>query len=196
MPASAPRIDEAQDYLDKVIESLHAMDRREKQPLIGILEYLSEYIRSTRGEVAAFRSSVAIRPFCRRPPTSSRRSSPRPPRRPTRSCRWRGHGRIEPSVDGPISAKLLSAATRIYEACAFQDITGQRITKVVRAVQHIDQKIRLLAGLAGMAEDGEAPAPTPGLAAGGGTGDAALLNGPQLAGTAHSQDEIDRLFGS
>ena len=35
MPAPMPRIDEAQEYLDKVIASLHALDRREKQPLIG-----------------------------------------------------------------------------------------------------------------------------------------------------------------
>ncbi len=68
-----------------------------------------------------------------------------------------------------------------------KDITGQRITKVVRAVQHIDQKIRLLAGLCGM-EAGDSLDTR--------QGDEALLNGPQMAVAAQSQDDIDRLFGA
>lgn len=195
MPAPMPRIDEAQEYLDKVIASLHALDRREKQPLIGVLEYLSGFIRSTRGEVAALRSSAAT-------PAALTQASDELEEIVTETAKAANAimsvaedmEEMSRQCDDPISSKLLSAATRIYEACAFQDITGQRITKVVRAVQHIDQKISLLAGLAGMPEDGEAPAPEQ--AADGGAGDAALLNGPQLAVTAHSQDEIDRLFGS
>ena len=35
------------------------------------------------------------------------------------------------AVSGEVAAKLTGATTRIYEACSFQDITGQRITKVV-----------------------------------------------------------------
>ncbi len=195
MPAPMPRIDEAQEYLDKVIASLHALDRREKQPLIGVLEYLSEFIRSTRGEVAALRSSAAT-------PAALSQASDELEEIVTETAKATNTimsvaedmEELSRNTDDPVSSQLLAAATRIYEACAFQDITGQRITKVVRAVQHIDQKIRLLAGLAGMVEDGEAAAPTPGAEPR--KGDEALLNGPQLATIAQSQDDIDRLFDS
>ncbi|MDA8249723.1 MAG: hypothetical protein M0Z28_11150, partial [Rhodospirillales bacterium] len=43
--------------------------------------------------------------------------------------------------DGEAAASLQDATTRIYEACSFQDITGQRITKVVATLKAIDAKI-------------------------------------------------------
>lgn len=80
--------------------------------------------------------------------------------------------------------------TRIYEACTFQDITGQRIGKVVRTLKTIDEKIhallRTIGDIAG--EDRLPPAPA---------NNDSLLNGPssvQQGGL--SQDEIDRLLGS
>ena len=40
---------------------------------------------------------------------------------------------------GPEHAEQVSqAVTRVYEACSFQDITGQRITKVVTALQNVE----------------------------------------------------------
>lgn len=36
---------------------------------------------------------------------------------------------------------------RIYEACNFQDLTGQRITKVVRALSFIEERIEAMMGL-------------------------------------------------
>jgi len=37
-------------------------------------------------------------------------------------------------VQGEVADKLMEATTQIYEACGFQDITGQRITKVCKAL--------------------------------------------------------------
>ncbi|HEY1722849.1 MAG TPA: protein phosphatase CheZ [Magnetospirillaceae bacterium] len=195
MPAPAPRLDEAQDYLDSVITSLRAMDRREKQPLVGILEYLSEYIRSTRGEVAALRSTVGS-PVVLAQASDELEEIVHETAKATNSIMSVAEDIEELSrqTDDTVATALQNAATRIYEACAFQDITGQRITKIVRAVQHLDQKIRLLAGLCGM----EAPAED-NVSLGENqirTGDESLLNGPQLAVAASSQDEIDRLFGA
>lgn len=83
--------------------------------------------------------------------------------------------------------------TKIYEACTFQDITGQRISKVVKTLKTIEQKVDALIGILG---DGEGET---GASAAADedtrTGDAALLNGPQMAGQAISQEEIDRLLG-
>lgn len=92
-----------------------------------------------------------------------------------------------------ISGKVTDAVTRVYEACNFQDITGQRITKVVKALQHIEQKVD---GLLAVFGDGIAraePAATPDPE----TEDEAdrkLLNGPQLPDDASTQDEIDKLL--
>ncbi|MBY0430313.1 MAG: protein phosphatase CheZ, partial [Rhodospirillales bacterium] len=93
----------------------------------------------------------------------------------------------------PDQAQLLTdATTRIYEACNFQDITGQRITKVVRTLKHIEDKIDALVKAFG-----------PELGGAGGTGgedspadltDEDLLNGPQLPEQAPCQADIDALF--
>ena len=45
------------------------------------------------------------------------------------------------SVTGEPAARLQDATTRIYEACSFQDITGQRITKVVATLKTIESKV-------------------------------------------------------
>jgi chemotaxis protein CheZ len=81
--------------------------------------------------------------------------------------------------------------TRIYEACNFQDITGQRIAKVVGVLKDVDKTVLGLMEAFGIALDAKA-APS---AAPAKTGEAALLNGPQMAGVAHDQAAIDALFG-
>ena len=85
------------------------------------------------------------------------------------------------------AAGLQLATTRIYEACSFQDITGQRISKVVATLKAIDEKV---AGIIATF-DGRA-ARVPVAATGGG----ALLNGPQLPALAMGQTDIDRLLAS
>ena len=84
--------------------------------------------------------------------------------------------------------QITEQVTRIFEACTFQDITGQRITKVVKTLKQIEAKVADL-----VAAFGDAPAPArAGKAAA--KGDAALLNGPQLPQSAASQSDIDALF--
>ena len=82
---------------------------------------------------------------------------------------------------------------RIFEACNFQDLTGQRITKVVSTLRFIESRVdRMMEIWGGM--DGFADVEPDGMPAP--DGDRALLNGPALAsdeGRA-SQDEIDALF--
>jgi chemotaxis protein CheZ len=84
--------------------------------------------------------------------------------------------------------------TRVYEACNFQDITGQRITKVVKALQHIEQKVD---GLLAIFGDGLHLATGEGREGSDLSRDEAdrkLLNGPQLPDDASTQDEIDKLL--
>lgn len=83
------------------------------------------------------------------------------------------------------------AVMRIFEACSFQDITGQRISKVVETLSHIEQRVLELRTLMGVTDadiaqaiDDDKP-----------TGDAALLSGPALDGEGIDQNEVDALMG-
>ncbi|MCT4656828.1 MAG: protein phosphatase CheZ [Cohaesibacter sp.] len=81
----------------------------------------------------------------------------------------------------------------MFEACNFQDLTGQRITKVVNVLRFIEERIVSMMEIWGGIEhfqEIEVDNPMEK------TGDEALLNGPALGdedGVA-SQDDIDALF--
>jgi chemotaxis protein CheZ len=82
---------------------------------------------------------------------------------------------------------------KIFEACNFQDLTGQRITKVVGTLKFIETHIvRMMEIWGGLDAFKEIEAETIAER----EGDAKLLNGPKIAGeTGHaSQDDIDALF--
>lgn len=73
---------------------------------------------------------------------------------------------------------------RIYEASNFQDITGQRISKVVNTLRGIELRVSKLAT--------HFPGPELGIMKI--ASEASLLNGPQLPENAVSQDEVDAMF--
>ncbi|MCB1556425.1 MAG: protein phosphatase CheZ [Alphaproteobacteria bacterium] len=110
------------------------------------------------------------------------------------------------SMDQATAASVEAEVTKIFEACSFQDITGQRITKVIGALKAIDDKVSVILKLVGTefpgvggaagakaAESEDESGDTEG-DSDGRTGDAALLNGPQLPDQGISQEEIDRLL--
>jgi len=113
-------------------------------------------------------------------------------------------------VNEAVAAKLVDATTHIYEACTFQDITGQRIGKVVTALKNIEERIDALVLTLGdenikpqkknakskpadaknkSARDKDEKGKTD-------ITDADLLEGPQLGDKAKSQAEIDDLLAS
>jgi len=99
--------------------------------------------------------------------------------------------RLQASVVGDAAETLGACVTRIYEACSFQDITGQRITKVVAALKAIEARVAAVtAGFAPVLPDGmeEPAAPDPR------TEGERLANGPQMPGAGVSQSDIDALF--
>ena len=96
--------------------------------------------------------------------------------------------------------KIDQRATDIYTACSFQDITGQRTGKVVRALRFIEQRINAMIEIWGVddiafkvddiASKLEAFAETAV------RGDTHLLNGPPRKGDGLKQDDIDRMLKS
>ena len=87
--------------------------------------------------------------------------------------------------------RATTIATKIYEASNFQDLTGQRISKVVRTLRHIETRITALARALGH-EGAESASAVVHEA----QDEAQLLNGPQLPQHANSQAEIDALLAS
>jgi chemotaxis protein CheZ len=81
----------------------------------------------------------------------------------------------------------------IFEACNFQDLTGQRITKVVATLKFIEEHIVRMMEIWGGIESFKDVVPE---AMKERDGEAKLLNGPRLeTDLGHaSQDEIDALF--
>ena len=100
--------------------------------------------------------------------------------------------------DSDASDKVNNVVTQVYEACSFQDITGQRISRVVNALLHVEQKVdQLLNAFGGeeIADSGKKKTTTPKRADGVNRPDEDLLNGPQMPGEGVSQDDIDALLG-
>ncbi len=98
-------------------------------------------------------------------------------------------------MDAPVAEAIGAEVTKIYEACSFQDITGQRITKVVQTLQAIEEKVGKILKVVedkmpGMAD----PTSTAAGEAEGSSGPDSLLNGPQMPDKAISQDDIDKLL--
>ncbi len=91
-------------------------------------------------------------------------------------------------------AGRVDAATRIYGACGFQDITGQRVTKVVKPLEDIEERIDALVAAFG-SEIGKFKAEQPEREEKKDS-DEDVLHGPQLAKDAKSQAEVDALLAS
>jgi two-component system chemotaxis sensor kinase CheA len=89
---------------------------------------------------------------------------------------------------------LVHAVTQIYEACSFQDVTGQRITKVVKALQAIEARLLAIAGTYApqilASEPGNCPRSRDAPASHAGI----PLHGPQHPDEAMSQSDIDDLL--
>ena len=106
---------------------------------------------------------------------------------------------IASTLEGKNAEAITEAVTQIYEACNFQDITGQRITKIVTALKHIEEKVGSLVAALGEQLDyagQEQDAVDESANQNGELTDKELLNGPSLPQDAVSQDDIDALLAS
>jgi chemotaxis protein CheZ len=93
----------------------------------------------------------------------------------------------DPAFKAMVDEKMLI----MFEACSFQDITGQRVAKVIETLKHIEARVarfndalrvRDAGGFVSEAERASAERK-----------ERLLLNGPQLDGN-DRQSEVDRLM--
>jgi chemotaxis regulatin CheY-phosphate phosphatase CheZ len=107
-------------------------------------------------------------------------------------------GKALRSGEDPLAAlgEIENISIDIMTACSFQDITGQRTTKVVNTLKYLEQRVLSMIEIWGPSM-GVEPSADPDAAhrlQGDTRPDAHLLNGPQLRGGV-SQNDIDALFG-
>lgn len=97
-----------------------------------------------------------------------------------------------------VAEKVVDAVTQVYEACGFQDITGQRIKKVVGTLTQIEGKVHALLEAFGedLKRQGEKAPAKPAEAPVEEGAEKHLMNGPQSAEEAISQEDIDALLAS
>jgi chemotaxis protein CheZ len=183
------QLPDAHGYLNRVIGELRALKAPHKNTLVNVLEYLSDHIRLTRSEIGALKSGGGNAQVFSTTTDELEEIVTETARATNRimdaaEC----VEKVAATLEAGPAGTLMDAVTSIYEASAFQDITGQRITKIVRALQTLEEKLASLTSAFGPLEEAQ-PAAKP-------EGDAALLNGPQLEKSASSQTDIDALFAS
>jgi chemotaxis protein CheZ len=85
--------------------------------------------------------------------------------------------------------KIEDNGMAIFEACSFQDITGQRVSKILKSVKFVEERIETLVEVWGREEVDQVE--VEGLDK---SEDEKLLSGPQLKKDAFDQSDIDALF--
>jgi len=99
--------------------------------------------------------------------------------------------------DAEVGLLIDQAAERlisIIEACSFHDLTGQRVTQVVKTLRFIESRILAMIDIWGLEAFRDLPLPDESAEATEDHEEAELLNGPALGGKGLSQDDIDALF--
>jgi chemotaxis protein CheZ len=89
-------------------------------------------------------------------------------------------------TDSALAEEINERVVNIFEACNFQDITGQRITKVVNTLVYIDERVSRMMEMWGAEQINQEGGDI--------SHDEDLLNGPAPEGEGSSQDDIDALF--
>ncbi len=190
-------VSDIQNLLDDVIGVLNRPMPPTDPRFYTELESVAQYIQNTRAEIAALRPDSVKEEYIQT--AADELDAIVEATAEATHTIMDAAELIEDATDkatDDVQKALTEATTKIYEACTFQDITGQRITKVVNALKGIEEKIDDLLAAFG-ADSGQASAKkkqkkksqdeiT----------DEDLLNGPQHKGDAKSQDEIDALFDS
>ncbi|SDG07751.1 protein phosphatase CheZ [Thalassobaculum litoreum] len=104
------------------------------------------------------------------------------------------------TVEDPDVALLIDHASErliaIIEACAFQDLTGQRVTQVVKTLRYIESRVLAMIDIWGLEAFKDVDIPDEGTIEGAHDeqDEHELLNGPALGGQGLSQADIDALF--
>ena len=157
--------------------------------IIGEFKYLAEFIQKSRDEISGLQANDIK--DTRLPGASVELDAVvRDTERATETIMTEAEKlmSVEPTDLAAYKADVDAAMTRIFEACSFQDLTGQRVTKVISTLRHIEERVTRFAGALGVTDTKQAETAEEVRAR------ELLLNGPAMNGPSTSQDDIDALF--
>ncbi|MEP0339048.1 MAG: protein phosphatase CheZ [Alphaproteobacteria bacterium] len=199
-PGGSVKVEEIAEVVEAILTTmqgdLSAVDVR----LYEELESLSRFISEAKSDIAALRPDEVKDEFL--PKAADELDAIVEATAEATNSIMDAVGEVEEvmsKLKGKNSERLMDATTKIYEACGFQDITGQRITKVVGALQHIEEKVDALLNAFGdeIAKYKAAnPKTEEALVEEAIPADEDLLHGPQKKEAAMSQADIDALLNS
>ena len=157
--------------------------------IIGEFQYIADYIQKARDEIAGLQPNDIGN--TRIPGASQELDAVvRDTERATETIMTEAETimGLEPADLVAYKAEVDAAMMRMFEACSFQDLTGQRIKKVITTLRHIEDRVSRFAGALGVQDSAAAE-----------TADEKrnrelILNGPARDGPATSQDDIDAMF--
>lgn len=93
----------------------------------------------------------------------------------------------EQGTDASVCDQLDALMTQTYMACSFQDLTGQRIRKIVNVLNFLEARIAAMNLIWGKHESAAGSAEAPSM-------EASLLNGPALPGKGLQQYAVDEIL--
>lgn len=203
-PAAIVNVDEVADIVKGIVSSLEGDITAGEAKVYSELDALAKIIRNAKSEIAELRADEIRQRHL--PVAQDELDAVISATEAATNAIMAAAEKIETTaaaVGGEHGDQLSEAVTGIYEACTFQDITGQRISKVVRTLRQIEEKVAALLAALGAHGGGDTaeaqPAPTAtsapaAKAASAAPTDAELLNGPQLPTNAMNQDDIDAIL--
>ncbi|GJD90022.1 hypothetical protein BHAOGJBA_3556 [Methylobacterium hispanicum] len=160
------------------------------QKMVAELIQIADYISHVRGEIAALRANEITRdriPMAHEELGNVLAATAGA----TNTIMESAEAILALPDDADYRAGVEAQIYTIFEACAFQDITGQRISKVVEALRHLELRLARFATAVRARDDAGLD---PAEAARKERAERLILNGPQSKGPATAQDDIDALF--
>ncbi|MCC7045353.1 MAG: protein phosphatase CheZ [Alphaproteobacteria bacterium] len=205
-PATAVNVDEMAEIVRGIVTSMQGDITASETVVYSELDSLAKIIRNAKAEIAEIRADEIRERHL--PVAQDELEAVVSAAEQATHAIMAAAEKIEATasaIGGDHADQLTEAVTGIYEACTFQDITGQRISKVVRTLRQIEEKVTALLGALGGGQPSDAapaakadakPAESKAAdaAAPAALDDQALLNGPQMPANAMSQDDIDAIL--
>jgi chemotaxis protein CheZ len=183
-----PRLVEVLDLSQQLVDAMQAFFGSLDNQVIGEFRYIGTYIARTRQEIAALRPND-IREERIPSAGAELEAIVRHTEDATNTIMGAAEAIMCADPNDPGFTDLVNERVLdIFQACSFQDITGQRVRKVVDTLKHIEERVDRFAKVMGVVdapvEVSEAEKRKQAL----------LLNGPALNGPEVKQDAIDALF--
>lgn len=186
-----PRLMEVLNLSQQLVDAMQTFFGSIDKTVYGEISYIATYIAKMRDEIAALRPND-IR--SERIPTAGAELEAIVRNTENASNQIMSAAErimaLDPSEVATYHATVQDCVLEIFQACSFQDLTGQRVRKIVESLNHIEGRVARFSQVMGV-ED--APIPE--------TDEdrrkrELLLNGPALNGPTTAQDDIDALFSS